>query len=398
MKILWANANLLHPTTKGGQIRSLEMLQSLRRRHEIHYVSYADPAQPEAASRSGEYCFRLHVVERRPVAKNSIAFLGELAGGLFTAVPVAVSRHHSSRMQRLLENLLKNERFDRAVCDHLAPASHFGDLGVCLLFQHNVETAIWRRHEQQAEDPLRRYYFRLQADRMQDYEGRVCREAGQVVAVSPVDAEMMRQLFGISRVSEIATGVNLEYFAPPATAAGVADLVFIGSMDWMPNIHGVRFFVEQVLPLIRRKRPGCSLAIVGRAPAAAIVELSRRDPKILVTGTVADVRPYLWGSLVSVVPLYIGGGTRLKIYESMAARTPVVSTSIGAEGLCIRGETIRLAETPEEFARQCLDLLEDSGARQRMAAAAWEMVAAQFTWEQVTRQFEQILERGPGMN
>ena len=148
--------------------------------------------------------------------------------------------------------------------------------------------------------------------------------------------------------------------------------------------------------VIRRRRPDCTLAIVGRAPSAEISELARRDPKIQVTGTVPDIRPFLWGSSVSIVPLRIGGGTRLKVYEAMAAGIPVVSTTIGAEGLTTcPPENIRIADTPESFAGECLELLADSAERERVSAAALQMVSSQFSWEAVSRCFEKILLAGP---
>jgi glycosyltransferase involved in cell wall biosynthesis len=155
----------------------------------------------------------------------------------------------------------------------------------------------------------------------------------------------------------------------------------------------VRWFVREALPLIRRARPECSLTIVGRTPPPSINALAREDPRIRVTGTVADIRPELWKAAVSIVPLRIGGGTRLKIYESMAGRVPVVSTSIGAEGLEIHPpDDIRIADSPADFAAACLELLSDPSRRQRQAAAAWEMVAASFSWEHVARCFERVLD------
>lgn len=167
-------------------------------------------------------------------------------------------------------------------------------------------------------------------------------------------------------------------------------------MDWLPNVDGVLHFVREVLPLIRRRRPECTLAIVGRTPPSKISKLARQDPRILVSGTVPDIRPHLWGSSVSIVPLRIGGGTRLKIYESMAARVPVVSTSVGAEGLSVNpSENIRIADQPEGFAAQCLELLQDRPARERVVSSAWELVSARFSWEEVARSFERILEAAP---
>jgi glycosyltransferase involved in cell wall biosynthesis len=313
-------------------------------------------------------------------------------------MPLAVSRFYSPELGSFLERLIRSERFDRAVVDHLAPTSYFPALDRSLFFQHNVETMIWRRHAAHASDPVRKLYFGMQARRMFHYERRVSRAAGHIAAVSAVDAALMRKLFGVTRVSEIPTGVDIEYFAAPPAAERFADLVFIGSMDWLPNIDGVRYFVRDVLPLIRRRRPGCTFGIVGRTPVAAIAALPQQDRNIFVTGTVPDVRPYLWGSAVSIVPLRIGGGTRLKIYESMAAGVPLVSTTIGAEGLSVNPpKDIRIADSPDAFAGQCLDLLDNADERWRLATAALNMVRSKFSWQHVASCFERTLDAAPAL-
>jgi glycosyltransferase involved in cell wall biosynthesis len=399
MKTLWVNTNFMHPTTKGGQIRTLEMLRHLHRRHQIHYVAIEKAGDSEGPARAGEYSYRAYPFRHHIRSKRSPLFWGELAKGLLSDVPVAVERFHPPGMRGFLEGLIRKEGFDCAVVDHLAPTAYFPDLPHAVFFQHNVETVIWRRHVEHAADPLRRWYLQMQASRMFEYEKRVSLEAGHIVAVSKADADEMQRLFGITRVSEIPTGVNIAYFMPPPERpkAG-ADLVFVGSMDWLPNVDGVLYFVREVLPLIRRKRPDCSLAIVGRTPPPKINELAAQDKRIQVTGTVPDIRPYLWGSAVSIVPLRIGGGTRLKIYEAMAAKIPVVSTTVGAEGLTVNPPAdIWLGDTPEAFASQCLDLLADAEERRRVAAAAWEMVNANFSWDHVSRCFERIMESGPRM-
>ena len=317
VKILWVNTNFMHPTTKGGQIRTLEMLRHLHERHEIHYVAIENPAHPEGPARSGEYSTRSYPYPYKIRDKRSAGFLAQLVKGVFSPEPVAVSRFHPPGMSEFLEKLMRSEGFDKAVVDHLAPTAYFPRLDQAVFFQHNVETVIWRRHVEHARDPVRRLYFRMQAERMYEYERRVSREAGHIVAVSAIDAGEMRKLFDVTRVSEIPTGVNIEYFTPVKQANPATDLVFIGSMDWLPNIDGMRYFCEEILPLIRRQRPDCPVAIVGREPSREIRALAERYPLVQVTGTVDDVRPYLWDAAVSIVPLRIGGGTRMKIYEAI---------------------------------------------------------------------------------
>jgi len=392
MKLLWIKTDFLHPTTRGGQIRTLELLRQLHRRHEVHYVAFHDPRQPEGLSRAPEYCSKAYPIDFQLRDKSSPAFLRELIAGLFSSMPVTIRRCRSAEMRRRIEELIAAERFDRVICDFLSPAPNIPELSSCVLFQHNVEAMIWKRRAEHAGDPLRRYYLKLQADRMVCYEGEVCRKAKTVIAVSESDAALMREWYGVRRAEAVPTGVDSEYFKPRAPAPPSADLVFVGSMDWAPNIDGIDWFQREVLPLILRSKPECSIAIVGRTPPPAVQKLAERYPFIQVTGTVPDVRPWLWGAKLSIVPLRVGGGTRLKIFEAMAAGAPVVSTMIGAEGLGARdGDTIRIADTPEDFAAACLALLENPAERERLSGRAIRMVTEKYSWEAVAGAFEKLL-------
>jgi polysaccharide biosynthesis protein PslH len=391
MKLLWVKTDFLHPTTRGGQIRTLETLRRLHQWHEVHYVAFDDPNQPEGLARSFEYCAKAYPVAHRVPDKTSPAFALRLVEGLFSRLPVAVSRYRSDAMRRKVEELLRGETFDSVVCDFLFPSPNFARLDGCVLFQHNVEATIWKRYVEH-NSGLKKRYFQLQARRMAEYEGEVCRAVRKVVAVSEADAEAMRREYGAQRVYAAPTGVDLAYFARPEGGENLADMVFLGSMDWMPNIDGVTWFAREVLPLIHAKRPECTLAIAGRRPAAEVSRLAEGDSRIRVTGTVPDVRPWLFGSLISIVPLRIGGGTRLKIYEAMAAGTPVVSTAVGAEGLDVSdGNNIYLADSAGDFAERCLRLLASGAERERLSRAAWGLVASKYSWDVVARGMEQLL-------
>lgn len=392
MKILWVSPFFLHPTERGAQIRSLGMLRELHKRHEIHFAALADPAHPEGPARSNEYCFRSYPVRHKTVSRTSLAFLAELASNLFSRTPLAIKRYESAELAATVSGLWRGGSFDCLVSDFLTSACNTGEVERCIIFQHNVETTIWERHAQCASTPWRRMFFRAQANRMRAYEGLNCRSAAHVIAVSEEDARRMESDFGIPHVSTVATGVDIEYFTPQAATADASGMVFTGSMDWLPNIDGIEWFVEEILPLIRSRIPDCPLSIVGRNPDPKVLILASRAPNITVTGTVPDIRPYLWNNAISVVPLRIGGGTRLKIYESMAARTPVVSTTIGAEGLEYHaGLDIEIADRPEPFAERCIGLLEDHARRRALASEAWDLVNRRFSWEAVSNDFEQLL-------
>ena len=396
MKILWVKSGFLHPASGGGQIRTLETLKRLHRRHEIHFAALDLPQPGAGLHRTSEYCSKAYVVSHPVARKSGPRYWAELATGAFGNMPLPMLRYRSSALLRLVESLMRVEKFDAIVCDFLASAANVPELGNAVLFQHNVESMIWKRHTEHANTPWHQAYARGQYERMLRYEAEVCRAAKNVIAVSSADARAMRALYGATRVCSVPTGVDVEYFAPPGVAAPKQDLLFLGAMDWRPNIDGLKWFTTSVLTLIRRRRSDCSLAVVGRNPTAQVLRLPESDPQIQVTGTVDDVRPYLWESMVSIVPLRIGGGTRLKIYEAMAAKIPVVSTSVGAEGLDIRaGENIAIADSPQEFAEACIMLLDDARARQSMAANAWETIAACYSWEVVSSQFEQLLLHDP---
>lgn len=392
MKLLWVYGDFLHPTTRGGQIRTLETLKRLHSRHEVHYAGLWNPKNPEGPLRATEYASHVYPVRHTLAEKTSPAFARDVLRGLFAPLPVAVFRHRSDEMRETVDRLRRDGSFDAVVCDFLSSGPHFSDLSGVVLFQHNVEAIIWQRHAENAPTPLHRYYFRMQARRMIEYERTVSKAVKSIVAVSDRDARTMRDLYGVPRVGVVPTGVDVAYFTPTDELPPTTDLAFIGSMDWMPNVDGILWFVDEVLPRIRKKLPQCSVAVVGRKPAREVTKLAERDRGIRITGTVEDVRPWLWGSKVAVVPLRIGGGTRLKIYEAMAARTPVVSTTIGAEGLGVSpGENILIADAPDALADACIRLISDADERRRLSAAAWEHVSTKHSWDAAAAVFERLL-------
>jgi glycosyltransferase involved in cell wall biosynthesis len=314
-------------------------------------------------------------------------------GSIVNPVPLAVSRYYSVQLKREIDALIAAEHYDSIVCDFLAAAPNVPNLASCVLFQHNVETTIWQRHVEQTESIVKKYFFQLQAAKMEAYERKICRTAKHVIAVSDIDASRMRQMFQIDSVTSVPTGVDVEYFAPRGAATPMSDIVFCGSMDWLPNVDAVVYFLAEVLPLIRAKLPGATFTIAGRSPDDRVLKAVQGLTGVCVTGKVDDMRPYLWGSKISIVPIRIGGGTRLKIYECMAAGVPVVSSTVGAEGLRYEdGKDIVLADDPGAFAAACVRLLSDDSARGAIAHNALERTQKEFSWEAVSREFEAILE------
>jgi len=393
MKILWICPFFLHPTDRGAQIRTLGTLKQLHKRHEIHFAALNNPLNLEGPERSSEYSSRHIAVEHSAPSRKSLGMIPQLVGSIVNPVPLAVSRYYSVQLKREIDALIAAEHYDSIVCDFLAAAPNVPNLASCVLFQHNVETTIWQRHVEQTESIVKKYFFQLQAAKMEAYERKICRTAKHVIAVSDIDASRMRQMFQIDSVTSVPTGVDVEYFAPRGAATPMSDIVFCGSMDWLPNVDAVVHFLAEVLPLIRAKLPGATFTIAGRSPDDRVLKAVQGLTGVCVTGKVDDMRPYLWGSKISIVPIRIGGGTRLKIYECMAAGVPVVSSTVGAEGLRYEdGKDIVLADDPGAFAAACVRLLSDDSARGAIAHNAIERTQKEFSWEAVSREFEAILE------
>jgi glycosyltransferase involved in cell wall biosynthesis len=192
----------------------------------------------------------------------------------------------------------------------------------------------------------------------------------------------------------IPTGVDLEYFRPEPGNEQPYTLVFTGAMDWLANQDAICYFVDEILPLVREQVPETDLWVVGRNPSERVRSLAEKKNGITVTGEVEDVRPYVRDAAVYIVPLRVGGGTRLKIFEAMAMGKAVVSTSIGAEGLPVRdGENILLADERQDFAQKIVNLLRDPATRNRLGQAGRRLVESEYSWRAVAGRFDSMLQR-----
>ena len=388
MKILWLKTELLHPVDKGGKIRTYQLLKHLKTDHHITYLTLDDgEAVPDASANAHEYCHELIRIPHLTRPKFSAGFYAELALNLASSLPYAIRKYKSAAMTRAISEATAKDNFDVVICDFLAPAVNLPrDLKTpVVLFQHNVEAEIWRRHYEVQQNPAKRRYLYWQWRKMQRFERDACRRVDSVIAVSEADSKMMEREYGVAKVYDIPTGVDVDFFKRKNGAIGrVNSLVFTGSMDWLPNQDAMRYFIDDILPIVRQRIPDVHLTIVGRNPYPSLIELAQRDPGITVTGRVDDVRGYIEEAVAFIVPIRIGGGTRLKIYEAMAMETPVISTTIGAEGLPLHDSVhLRIADDPEAFAAAVVKVLSDSAFAARLGTSAAQLVRQNFGWSGV---------------
>jgi polysaccharide biosynthesis protein PslH len=397
VKILWLNAGLLLPLDKGGKLRTWHLMRHLARQHEITYLSFADTSQTRE-DREGmrEVCSVLETVPRTDTRKGTLRFYTEAAGYIVDPLPYAVAKYRSDAYAARVRQLLGDGRFDAVVCDFLVPAANLpATLPVpSVLFTHNVEAEIWRRHAEAASNPFSRALLTQQWNRMLRFERDVLSRFDLVLAVSDADRQTFGRLYPDALrapIHTVQTGVDTSYFTPMPGAERRAHLVFTGSMDWLPNEDGMIYFVRDILPRIRQIEPDVTLSIIGRAPTPAVRRLAEQAG-IEVTGRVDDVRPHVAAGDVYVVPLRIGGGTRLKIFEAMSMAKAVVSTTVGAEGLPVtHGRDIVIADEPARFAQSVIHMIRDADARYHIEQAARRLVVERYDWAAVANDFEEAL-------
>jgi sugar transferase (PEP-CTERM/EpsH1 system associated) len=403
VKLLWVKAGGLVPPDTGGKIRSYNILCELAKLHEVTLFLFCAAHEAGAQAELRGVVKRLIAVPLDlPEAKGA----GELVNygaNLFSREPYNLAKYCKPEVRERLGALLAEEKFDLLLCDFLVTAGAIPWDVSCrkVIFQHNVETVIWRRHYQVATNPLWKAVSWFEWKRMEAAERKYLQKADQVIAVSENDRRTFLKYVDANKVAVTETGVDTKFFQPGADEEIPNSLAFTGSMDWLPNEDAIVYFAEEILPLIKQRLADVTLAVVGRKPSRRLIALSAGLPEIQFTGWVEDVRPYVMKRAVYIVPLRIGGGTRLKIFEAMSMGKPVVSTSIGAEGLPVRnGEHLLLADDPAKFADLTVRLLWDAARRRQIGMAARHLVEENYSWATVSKGFAQVLEgcvaRRPG--
>lgn len=390
-RLLFISPRFLFPLDEGGKIRTAGILRAMH--GGIFEITLASPQPPDVARHAGSLAEVCDTFVGWPASsQNPFERLVTLIGQL----PVSVGSDRSAAgRSAVLHELAAGP--DVVVVDfpHTTVLLPKGLDAPSVMFTHNVETEIYERHAAVATG-LWKHVWQREAAKMRAFEHTSLSRFDTVVAVSQRDGRVLRQRFGLKAVEEIDTGVDLDFYAfhPPTDTAQT--VVFAGAMDSRSNVDGVEFLMEEVWPIVGAARPDARMAVVGRNPPAGLVARAlQKGLPWRFTGFVDDMRPEVLTGDVSVIPLRVGSGTRLKTFEAMALGRPVVSTTLGVEGLAVvPGEHCLIADTPQAFATEIIRLLADAALRKRVAASARRLLEEQrFSWQAVGRQFESICQR-----
>jgi glycosyltransferase involved in cell wall biosynthesis len=394
MKILWIKAGGLVPFDTGGKIRSYQILRGLADDHEVTLFTFYAAHTNDAHGDLERVFAHVECVPVPLPARSGIAETAHYTRHIASPFPYTMAKYYHPDVRARLVRLVQSRDYDVIVCDFIYPAGILPWDLPCpkVLFTHNVEALIWKRHFQVAANPLWKAICWHEYRKMARAERTYVQKSDHVLAVSATDGDFFARYIDPARITVIPTGVDLEYFSPAAQEERENAIVFTGSMDWMANEDGVRYFVRDILPRIRRDVPVATFWVVGRNPSARLQALDSPEAGVRITGTVDDIRPYLNQAAVYVVPLRVGSGTRLKIFEAMAAGKAIVSTTIGAEGLPVtHQENILLADDPDEFAGRVTSLLRDRSRRRALGRASRQLVEERYSWKAAARHCEAIL-------
>lgn len=404
MRILFVTTNLPVPPTNGQAIRTLSIIRGLASLgHDLSFVSLVPRGHSERKNGLDQFCLSVDLVGSS-VANMSqgSAYLGR-AISLLKCKPYSLERFHVPSMQDKVSQHLEKGETDVIVSDSIYALANVPKTGVPIVLNtHNVEYAIYDRYTTVESSLIKRKYAGIEKRLLKGAEQRSCCRAAIVLTCSAVDRELLTALCSERGVYVVPNVVDIEHYESShcnGSSAGPV-LLFQGSMDWYPNRDAVEHFVRNIFPKVRERFPEVKFIVAGRNPPAHFVAEFTRFQGVEFTGTVPDMRPYLDSATLVVVPLRVGGGTRIKILEACAAGKAVVSTTVGAEGLNLQnGTEIVLADSPSAFAEEVTSLLTDRQKAKSVAAAAKAVVVGQYSQhalvESLRRAFEGLSNTKP---
>jgi len=413
MKLLFLAHRIPYPPNKGDKIRSYHELRALTERgNEVHLLAFADdPRDLQYQVELARWCTTVRIIRiRKPAAKL------RAAATLLTSRPLSLGYFNSLKMQRQVKRMLAEQSFDAifvysSAMAQYVPAQWHSRSIVDLV---DVDSEKWREYAARTSPP-QSWLYRIEAARLRKYEHKIVSQFTHTILTTSREAVLLSELDEFTRRARlriITNGVNSNYFQPeesvPRTttsgfagvrsfaaargADSVPRLVFTGAMDYYANIEAAEWFVAEILPLIRQQQPHAEFLIVGSNPTTNVKKLARQ-PGVKVTGFVEDVRPYLQGATLCVVPLRIARGVQNKLLEAMACGKAVVATPEAAAGLHIRnGEDLLLAASADEFAAAVLQVIRNQTLRESLGWHARSFIEAHHDWRPMLESLVELVE------
>lgn len=384
MRILFLAHLFPLPLDSGGKIKSYYTLKALASRHDVRVIAFVRTDEEAAlVPQLQSICSGVDTIR---LGRGKCRQLSDLAGSLLGRRSFIIGRDFRADMLDAVRRVVAEYSPEVVHVDHLQMAQ-YADFGAdcrIVLDNHNVESMIIKRVAETSEQTSMRLYAGLEWRKLQKYEIDTCRRCSLVLTVSEEDKASLRsQEPSPTNVECVPIGVDVDHSQPIARTPGSLNVLSIGTMYWPPNVDSMLYFSREILPLVRKQIPDCTLTIAGQRPVEAIQALGR-EPGIAVTGYVDDERSVARDCGAFIVPLRSGSGVRVKILNALAMGLPVVSTSIGAEGLDVQsGEHLLIADTSAEFAQAVVRLLREPELAERLGSNGRDLVCEKYSWNRV---------------
>ncbi|MFU8862119.1 MAG: glycosyltransferase [Cyclonatronaceae bacterium] len=394
MKILYLTPYSPANPVFGGALRIYYLLQHLSKYHDVTVAGFSTPEEErELIKEFPMLAGKTHFVNY-PFSEKSKRWCQ--VKSFFTSHSNWHQLTRSDKFQQKLDELLAAESFDIIQSEFPVMAMYrYNSSAIKIIDSHNVEYDNFKRMAK-VKSPFKKLFYHLEAYKFYKEETAVCAQQDALLVTSERDLSIFNQTVpGVSKYL-VPNGVDTTYFQPFKTQPVPHSMVFVGMMKYVPNYDGITWFLDEIFPKILERVADATITIIGKNPPNSIS--SRASENIIVTGFVEDTRPYIEKSSVYVVPLRMGGGTRLKIMEAMAVRKPIVTTSIGCEGIdVINGESILIADNPDEFAGRVVELFKNPGRANGLTEKGYELVKNQYRWESIGHQMERAYNELTGL-
>lgn len=401
MKVLWISQNIPYPPKTGALQRNYNLLREASRYAQVYLVAILQKDvlpgsyDMESARRElGKLCEELKIVELK-VETSPALFYYLAAKSLFTKTPLSVNWADSENLRTTIRELVRESDFDIVHFDTISVASFKDEIdsSSTILNHHNIESHLLDRRTEYENNFLKRLYYSLEASKLEKYEKEVCGDFDINFTVSKLDGERLLEIAPGARYDVIANGVDVEYFDVDRTEVVPKSVIMVSGMNWFPNRDAVLYMCDHIWPLLKEAVPESTWTIVGASPPSRIKELAAKDDKVVVTGFVDDVRPYMKRAETYLCPMRDGGGTRLKILDALSMGMPIVGTTMAFEGIDIEPERHALvADTPEQFVEQILRIQTDDLLRSEIGKEARRFAEEKYSWTVIGKKLANIYE------